>query len=115
MLPSSGTRLAHAGSMATKSLADRVTDLEAKVGSQTLEQQFRAQAEMLDERFVQVHDRLDGLAADVSVLKADVSLLKTDVSVLKTDVRALKTDVSTLKKDMAIVRGGVGLILRKLH
>lgn len=115
MLPSSGTCLAQARCMAAKSLADRVADLEAKVGPKTLEEQFRAQGEMLDERFVEVHERLDGLAADVSVLKADVSVLKVDVSVLKADVSALKVDVSALKKDMSIVREGVGIILRKLH
>lgn len=85
------------------------------MGVQTLEEQFRAQGEMLDERFVQVHERLDGLAADVGILKRDVGGLKADVSALKTDVSALKVDVGALKKDMAIVRGGIGLILRKLH
>jgi formyltetrahydrofolate synthetase len=115
MLPSSGTRVAHVGRMVDKGLAGRVADLEAKVGRKSLEEQFRAQAEMLDERFVEVHERLDGLAADVGVLKIDVSALKTDVGALKTDVSALKTDVSALKKDMAIVRGGMGIILRKLR
>jgi formyltetrahydrofolate synthetase len=108
MLPSSGTHIAHVGCMAAKSLADRVAELEAKVGNKTLEEQFRAQGEMLDERFVEVHQRLDGLAADVGVLTTDVRGLKTDVS-------ALKTDVSALKKDMMIVREGVGIILRKLR
>ncbi len=55
---------------------------------------------MLDERFLLVHHRLDGIAADVGVLKTDVS--------------GLKTDVSQLKKDMLIVREGIGIILTKL-
>ncbi len=86
--------------MAEKSLADRVAALEAKVGVKTLEEQFRQQAEMLDERFLLVDQRLDGIAADVRILKTDVS--------------GLKVDVNVLKKDMSIVREGVGIILGKL-
>ena len=37
--------------MATKSLADRVAALEAKVGSKSIEEQFREQAELIDRLF----------------------------------------------------------------
>lgn len=53
MLPSSGTRLAHVGCMAAKSLADRVAALEAKLGTKSIEEQFREQAELIDRRFSQ--------------------------------------------------------------
>src|SRR5215216_6784065 len=108
MLPSSGTRFAPGGCMAEKSLAERVAALEAKVGDKSIQEQFREQAEMLDERFFAVHQRLDGIEADVRIVKADVRRLKADVS-------GLKTDVTALKKDMTIVREGVGIILKKLR
>ena len=92
--------------MTAKSLADRVTALEVKVGDKTLQEQFREQGEMLDERFVLVHQRLNEIAADVGVLKGDVGTLKSDVS-------ALKSDVSALKKDMVIVREGIGILLKR--
>lgn len=100
--------------MTAKSLADRVAALEAKLGNKTLQEQFREQAELIDERFLLGDQRLDGIATDVRVLKADVSALTADVSVLKVDVSALKVDVSVLKTDMTIVREGVAIILKKL-
>jgi hypothetical protein len=48
-----GTRLAQAGNMAEKSLADRVAALEASMGSKSIEEQFRDQAELIDRRFSQ--------------------------------------------------------------
>ena len=63
------------------------------MGEKSIEEQFREQAEMLDERFLLVHHRLDGIATDVSTLKADVSMLK---------------------KEMTTVREGVAIILQKL-
>lgn len=117
-----------AGCMEAKSLEDRVAALEAKVGSKSLQEQFREQAELIDERFLLVDRRLDGIAADirglrsdvnglksdVGGLKSDVGGLKSDVSGLKSDVSTLKSDVSTLKKEMTIVREGVAIILTKL-
>jgi len=86
--------------MTRPSLAARVAALEEKVGNKTIQEQFREQAELIDQRFLLVDQRLDGIA--------------TDVRVLKTDVSALKTDVNALKKEMTIVREGVGIILKKL-
>jgi hypothetical protein len=63
------------------------------VGEKSIQEQFREQAEMLDQRFLRVHERLDGIATNVSILTADVS---------------------TLKKEMTIVREGVAIILQKL-
>jgi hypothetical protein len=76
--------------MAAKTLADRVAALEAKVGSKSIEEQFREQAELTDERFLLVDQRLDGIATDVRILKTDVSGLKADVSVLKVVAIILK-------------------------
>jgi hypothetical protein len=39
---------------------------------------------MSEERFNRIETKLDGVVADVTVLKSDVSVLKTDVSDLKT-------------------------------
>ena len=96
----------HGCDMEPKSLVHRVAALEAKVGIKSLEVQFREQAEMLDERFLEVNQRLDGIATDVAILKADISGLKIDVNMLK-------VDVSTLKKDMTIVREGISILLKR--
>lgn len=72
--------------MTRSSLAARVAALEEKVGNKTIQEQFREQAELIDQRFLLVDQRLDGIA----------------------------TDVNALKKEMTIVREGVGIILTKL-
>ena len=59
MLPSSGTHLARVRRMAGESLADRVADLEAKVGGKTIEEQFREQAELIDKLFIYRFDEMD--------------------------------------------------------
>lgn len=118
MLPSLGTAFAPLSDMTRASLTDRVTALERKVGSKTIEEQFREQAELIDRLFLQRDNKWDlrfvALEKDVRVLKTDVSGLRTDVRVLKTDVSGLKTDVSGLRKDMVIVREGIDVILKKL-
>jgi hypothetical protein len=68
--------------MAEKSLADRVAALEAKVGNKTLQEQFREQGEMLDERFLLVHQRLDGIATDVTFLKREMIIVREGISIL---------------------------------
>ena len=93
MLPCRGTQLAQLPDAWKQSLEDRVAALEGKVGSKSIQEQFREQAEMLDERFLLVNQRLDGIATDVSTLKVDVN---------------------TLKKEMTVVREGVAIILTKL-
>ena len=54
---------------------------------------------MLDERFFEVNQRLDGIATDVGIVKSDVSVVKADVS--------------SLKRDMTIVREGLGILLNR--
>ena len=118
MLPSSGTHLALVGRMTAKALADRVAALEAKVGSKTIAEEFREQAELIDKLFIYRFDENDkrwnarfrGLERDVGVLKTDVSALKTDVGVLKTEVSALKTDVSALKTDVGVLKTDVSAL-----
>jgi len=114
--------------MAAKSLSDRVAALEAKVGSKTLQEQFREQAELIDElfayrfeqlgkqlspRFIAMEGAIGTLQSDVGTLKHDVSTLKSDVNTLKGDVTILQRDVGTLKKDMVIVREGIGILLKR--
>jgi hypothetical protein len=72
--------------MAERSLEDRVAALEEKVGTKTIQEQFREQAEMLDERFAEVNQSL--------VL--------------------VRSDIGALQKDMTIVREGIKIILKKL-
>ena len=103
------------------------------MGSKSIEEQFREQAELidrlfayrfeendkkwdakLDQRFGELKTDVGALKTDVGALKTDVSALKTDVSALKTDVSGLKIDVNTLTNEMIIVREGVGIILKKL-
>ena len=62
------------------------------MGNKTLQEQFREQGEMLDERFMLVHHRLNGIALDVS---------------------GLKNDVIFLKKEMATVREGISILLKR--
>ena len=118
-------------SMAEKSLQERVSAIEAQLAGKTLQEHFREQAELIDQRFVEQDKKWDvrfrglegdvkvlkrdvgGLKVDVIALKTDVSTLKTDVSTLKTDVGTLKKDVSTLKEDMVIIRKGMSLLLKK--
>ena len=47
---------------------------------------------MLDERFMLVHHRLNGIALDVS---------------------ALKNDITFLKREMATVREGISILLKR--
>lgn len=117
--------------MTNQSLAARVTALEEKVGSKTIEERLREEAELVTRLFLAWDNKWDvrfgrldrdvsalrvdlsALQTDVNVLKTDVDVLKTDVHVLKTDVRGLKTDVRGLKRDMIVVRRGVGILLKR--
>ena len=109
MLPSSGTALAHASRMTEEILAGRIAILEAKmekVGAfvadfdSTLELRFRAQAEMLDERFGEVNQRF----AEVNRRFAEVNQ----------NVAVVRGDIGALQRDMTIVREGIKIILQKL-
>jgi hypothetical protein len=94
--------------MAKKSLEDRVSVIEVQLAGKTLEEHFRAQAELIDQRFATRDIRLGRLERDVMAMKVDVRSLKIDVS-------ALKIDVAALKNDMVIVREGIGILLKKLN
>ena len=85
--------------MAEKSLAERVSAIEDELAGKTLEEHFREQAELLDQRFAEQDVRFGRLEHDVGILKSDVGILKSDVS--------------ALKKDMVIVREGIGILLKK--
>jgi chromosome segregation ATPase len=133
----------HADRMAEKLLANRVAALEAKLGSKTIEEHFREEAEFIDKLFAYRFEELDtkwgprfatiertlgvvqsdaralktdasSLQTDVNSLKADVSTLKTDVSTLKTDVNTLKDDVRTLKTDVGTLRKDVNTLQKDM-
>ena len=96
MLPSSGTAFAIEWAMPQRTLASRVDAIEEKVKKfdrfldnfdTTLEKRFRAQGEMLDERFAEVNQ----------------------------NVAVVRSDISALQRDMTIVREGIKIILGKLR
>ena len=62
---------------------------------------------MSEERFQRIEQKLDGVVADVAVLKTDVAVLKADVAGLKTDVGGLKTDVAALGNQMRVLHEDV--------
>ena len=112
-----GTLFALGLFMAKKSLEERVTAIEVQLAGKTLQEHFREQAELIDQRFAEQNQkwetRFGRLERDVGVLQTDVGTLKADVSTLKADVSTLKADVSTLKKDMVIVRDGISILLKR--
>ncbi len=106
--------------MARRTLEERVSAIEVQLAGKTLEEHFRVQAELIDERFAARDVRLGRLERDVSDLKADVrslkidmGVVKADVAILKSDVGMLKADVGTLKKEMVIVREGITILLKR--
>jgi hypothetical protein len=102
-----GTHLAQLRGMAGKSLTDRVASLEAKVGSKTIQEQFREQAELIDELFAYRFEQL-GKQLSPRFLSMERAL-----SVVQGDVSTLKSDVGALRKDMVIVREGIGILLKR--
>ena len=104
--------------------------LETKVGSKTIDEQFREQAELIDRLFVyrfeesdrkweakletKFEEKLAPIKSDIAVLKTDVAVLKTDVAELKADVAALKADVAELKIDVASMKTDIKTILERL-
>jgi len=96
--------------MAKKSLEARVSLIEVQLAGKTLEEHFREQAELIDERFAIRDAKWD---ARFWVIERDISTLKADVGTLKSDVATLKGDVDSLKKDMVIVREGLAILLQR--
>lgn len=84
--------------MAAKSLADRVAALEAKVGSKTIQEQFREQAELIDRLFIYRFDEFDE---------------KWDVK-LETKLEPIRSDLATVKDDVAVIKDVVKVILSRL-
>ena len=77
--------------MTAKSLAVRVAALEAKVGSKTIEEQFREQAELIDQLFVYRFDEFDKkwdakletkLEEKLGPIRSDLSAVKDAVTVI---------------------------------
>jgi hypothetical protein len=89
--------------MAKESLEERVAVIEAQLAGKTLEEHFREQAEMIDERFAVLDAKWD----------ARFQVMERDITTLKVDVSALKVDVGSLKKDMTIVREGMAVLLKR--
>jgi hypothetical protein len=125
----SGTHLAQVGRMTAKSLADRVAAVEAKVGSTSIEEQFREQAELIDRRLsrgfreqAELIDRMfdyrfeeqdKKLAPRFATMERAIGEVQSEVGTLRQDLSTLRKDVSSLQKDMAVVREGIGVLLTK--
>jgi hypothetical protein len=77
--------------------------IEVQLAGKTLEEHFREQAELIDQRFAEYGEKWE----------RRFSRLERDVTGLKVDVGTLKADVTTLKKDMVIVREGISILLKK--
>lgn len=81
--------------MTAKSLADRVVALEAKVGSKTIEAQFREQAELIDRLFAYRFEEMDK--------KWDARL-----------EAKLESKLKPIQNDLSAVRDAVKIILARL-
>lgn len=103
-----GTHLAQARHMATKSLANRVAALEARVGSTTIEAQFRDQAESIDRRFTeefrQQAELIDRLFAQ--------RFQEIDER-WRPRFATMERAIGALQKDMVIVREGISILLKR--
>ena len=75
--------------MAEKSLEERVRAIEVQLAGKTLEEHFREQAELIDERFAELNEKWEPRFS------------------------RLDRDVTALKKDMVIVREGISILLKK--
>ena len=89
--------------MARKSIEERVSVIEAQLAGKTLEEHFREQAELIDERFAVRDAKWDARFRNI----------EQDIVTLKADLSTLKGDVGALKKDMVIVREGIAILLKR--
>jgi hypothetical protein len=100
--------------MARRSIEERVSArlrsratawqaIEAQLAGKTLEEHFREQAELIDERFAVRDAKWD----------ARFRRIEQDIGTLKGDVGTLKGDVGVLKKNMVIVREGIAILLKR--
>jgi hypothetical protein len=70
--------------------------IEAQLAGKSLEEHFREQAELIDERFAIRDAKWD-----------------SRFRIIERDISTLKVDVSALKKDMVIVREGIAILLKR--
>jgi hypothetical protein len=68
--------------MAGKSLEDRVGMLEKKLGSKTLEEQFREEAELIDRRFLEVYSRFTRVDNELAIIRKDLGVVREGVSII---------------------------------
>src|SRR5688572_6439100 len=108
--------------MTAKSLAARVAALEAKVGSKSIEEQFREQAELIDRRFNQGFREQAELIDRVFAYRFEeldkkwaprFATMERAIGAVQSDVGTLKKDVSSLQKDMVVVREGISVLLKR--
>ena len=116
-----GTVFALVTRMAAKSLAVRLAALEAKVGSKTIEEQFREQAELIDRLFAFRFEEFDktwdakfdtGLATLENRLDAKFD---TRLATFENRLDAkLEEKLEPIRIDLAAVRDAVKIILTRL-
>ena len=121
MLTSSRYVSGTAGRMAEKTLADRVAALEAKVGSKTIDEQFREQAELIDRLFTYRFEEFDktwDAKLGMKLAKLERSLEARLEQTLETKfdakLKPIQADLATVKTDLAAVKDAVTIIVHKL-
>ena len=75
--------------MAKKSLEERVSILEAQLAGKTLQEHFREQAELIDERFADQDKKWD--ARLESKLETKLAPIRNDVAVVREAVKIILT------------------------
>jgi len=103
--------------MAAKSLADRVAALEAKVGSQSIEQQFREQAELIDRRFSDAFREQAALIdRRFSVAFREQAELIDRLFIYRFDEFDKKFEVKLepIRSDLAVIKNVLKVILERL-
>ena len=105
-------------------MADRVSALETKMGSKTIEEQFREQAELFDRRFshslreqAEVIDRLFIYRfgeMDRRWATLDAKLARLGNSLEARLETKLETKLEPIRTDLAIVKDAVKILLDRL-
>ena len=118
-----GTDLALLAGMEERPLAaDRVKMVEDKLGTKTLEEHFREQAELINRRFdesfraqTELLDRRFDESFRAQAEQLDQRFMLVDQRFILVDQRFDRVDATLagLRKDMAIVRGGVSILLTR--
>jgi hypothetical protein len=95
MLPSSAVRIWQRPATSAKSLAERVAALEAKVGSKTIEEQFREQAALIDRLFIYRFDEFDRKWEE-KLERTLAQKLDQKLARVQPDIAAMKDDIKTI-------------------